>query len=136
MDNTVFFVHAYLYLINKYVATLVTQCPDFVTYITYAVFMVATVGQVGVLFGRLKQGAAMYIKHQHRFEAPLENLSSTTQTNSDDKLGIEFDNVSFSYPPHHSKILKNLNVGPNWINIILTQSESIYSFKLIQNGTA
>lgn len=83
----------------------------FVTYITYAVFMVATVGQVGVLFGRLKQGAAMYIKHQHRFEAPQLNDQPVLPSMGSDKLGIALQNVSFSYPPHHLKVLTNLNIN-------------------------
>ena len=104
----------------KEVVSQALSITDFVTYITYAVFMVATVGQVGMLFGRLKQGAAMYIKHQHRFETTLEGLSSKTLTSSNDKLGIVFENVNFSYPPHYSKVLKNLN-----INIVAGQTTAL-----------
>ncbi|MDV6316266.1 ABC transporter ATP-binding protein [Idiomarina sp. HP20-50] len=75
---------------------------EFITYITYAVIMVASVSQVGLLFGKLKQAATLYIKHEERFNCEVStkellDRKRGEEENSSSLLGVKLENVSFSY---------------------------------------
>jgi ATP-binding cassette subfamily B protein/subfamily B ATP-binding cassette protein MsbA len=100
------------YGVKEVVAQTITVA-QFVTYITYAVFMVATVGQVGLLFGRMKQGAAMYLKHQHRFEHQnqLKYAANANVTISAQQVGINIENVSFGYNQQQPPILSEISIA-------------------------
>ncbi|HET6233096.1 MAG TPA: ABC transporter ATP-binding protein [Longimicrobiaceae bacterium] len=83
---------------------------DLVAYITYAVVLVASVSQIGVLAGRLQQAGAMLEKHESLlspapaagagplFPPVLHGAASASSPSGAAPFGYVLDGVGFGYP--------------------------------------
>lgn len=90
------------------------EIADLVAFITYAFVLVASVSQLGLTYGKLKQAGVMYTKHRSLLTAPDYQTDSFSKGRPREAAKsapeIRVENVSFSYPGSQNRALENVSI--------------------------